>query len=121
MNRKPKQIVSNLVRTTKISQNYDYLILRQFKHFKIISLAAIACTLTGAFLGGVTVSLIESLIALSNRVVIQNCWRIKVNCGNITECNCKCNLAIWLLELFELVRSRTLLLITNHKPLTINY
>ena len=60
-NQKSKQIVRNLVRATKFWQD-NYLILNQFKYFKFITIAAIACTLIGAFFDGVTVSLIASFL-----------------------------------------------------------
>ena len=60
-NQKFKQIVRNLVRTTKFWQD-NYLVLNQFKYFKFIAIAAIACTLFGAFFDGITVSLIASFL-----------------------------------------------------------
>ncbi len=61
MNLRCKQIIRNVVKASNFWQD-NRLILNQFKYFKSIAIAAIGCTLIGAFFDGVTVSLIASFL-----------------------------------------------------------
>ena len=61
MRLKLKSLIRNLLKATKFWQD-NYIILQQFKYFRGIVAIAIICTLVGAALDGVSVSLIASFL-----------------------------------------------------------
>ena len=54
-------ITRKLIKTTRFWQD-NYLILREFKHFRTIAITAIVCTLLAAIFEGATVGLIPSFL-----------------------------------------------------------
>ena len=53
--------IKKLIKTTRLWQD-NYIILREFKHFRTIAITALVCTLLAAIFEGVTVGLIASFL-----------------------------------------------------------